>query len=143
MASNCVPLSNKNEEEHETINLNDDLISENQEKEKEQDIQTNEEYDNKLHVGILKYRKEEQERKFKENISATVRKQMSFVIFLFYLPTIICNIHYMETDKSCIHNASFLDINLYKFLLVDTIGSILTGSIFILFILYNIKNNIL
>ena len=49
----------------------------------------------------------------------------------------------METDKSCIYNASFVDINLYKFLLVDTIGSILTGSIFILFILYNIKNNIL
>ena len=49
----------------------------------------------------------------------------------------------METDKSCIYNTSFVDINLYKFLLVDTIGSILTGSIFILFILYNIKNNIL
>jgi hypothetical protein len=94
-------------------------------------------------VGILKCRKEEQERKFKENISDTIRKQMSFVISLFYLPTIICNIHYMETNDSCLYNASFVDINLYKFLLVDTIGSILTGSIFILFILYNIKNNIL
>ena len=141
MAANCIPFSNKNKdsEDNETVNLNDELISDNE----EQNIQSNEEYDNNLHVGILKCRKEEQERKFKKNISATVRKQMSFVISLFYLPTIICNIHYMETDKSCIYNPSFVDINLYKFLLVDTIGSILTGSIFILFILYNIKNNIL
>ena len=49
----------------------------------------------------------------------------------------------METNDLCLYNTSFVDINLYKFLLVDTIGSILTGSIFILFILYNIKNNIL
>jgi hypothetical protein len=144
MAANCIPFSNKtnnNEysEDNETINLNDDLISDNE----EQNIQSNEEYDNKLHAGILKCRKEEQERKFKENISATVRKQMSFVVSLFYLPTIICNINFMETNDSCLYNASFVDINLYKFLLVDTIGSILTGSIFILFILYNIKNNIL
>jgi hypothetical protein len=144
MAANCIPFSNKtndNEysEDNETINLNDDLISNNE----EQNIQSNEKYDNNLHVGILKCRKEEQERKFKENISATVRKQMSFVVSLFYLPTIICNIHFMETNDSCLYNTSFVDINLYKFLLVDTIGSILTGSIFILFILYNIKNNIL
>jgi len=144
MAANCIPFSNKNEdneysEYNETINLNDDLISTNE----EQNIQSNEEYDNNLHVGILKCRKEEQELKFKENISATIRKQLSFVVSLFYLPTIICNIHFMETNDLCLYNTSFVDINLYKFLLVDTIGSILTGSIFILFILYNIKNNIL
>lgn len=141
MASNCIPLSNKNEEEHETIKLNDDLISKKQEK--EQNIQTNEEYDNKLHVGILKYRREEQERKLNENISATLRKQLSFVVSLFYLPSIILNIHYIENDDSCLHNNPFVNINLHTFLLVDTIGSILTLSIVVLFILYNIKNNIL
>ena len=120
MASNCVPLSNKNEEEHETINLNDDLISENQEKEKEQDIQTNEEYDNKLHVGILKYRKEEQERKFKENISATLRKQLSFVISLFYLPSIILNIHYIENDDSCLHKFTYIPFSRHNWVNIDT-----------------------
>lgn len=135
MASNLIPFSNENEDnenENETINLNDDLISNNEEQ-----------YDDNLHVGILKYRKEEQERKFNENISATVRKQLSLVVSLFYLPTIILNIHYIENDDSCLHNNPFVNINLHTFLLVDTIGSILTASIFILFILYNIKNNIL
>lgn len=141
MASNLIPFSNKNnEDENETINLNDELISSNE----EQDIQSNNDNDNdNIHIGILKYIKEEQERKFKENISATVRKQLSLIVSLFYLPTIVCNIHYMETDKSCIHNNPFLNINLYKFLLVDTIGSLLSASVFILFIICNIKNNIL
>ena len=83
MAANCIPFSNKNKdneynEDNETINLNDDLISNNE----EQNIQSNEEYDNNLHVGILKCRKEEQERKFKENLSQLMGSHTGTVLKL-------------------------------------------------------------
>ena len=54
MSANCIPFSNKtnnNEysEDNETINLNNELISNNEEK----IIHSNDDYENNINVGIL------------------------------------------------------------------------------------------
>ena len=137
MTTNIVPfISNTEDHDHETIDLQDqlkcDLIDPNSKN---------------ILIGssiMKKYRRDEEARLEKEYINNLARKLTCGTFALLYLPTIICNLHFALNDKSCVNNPNpTFGINLSDFLYVDAIASLITIIVIILFVFYNITNNIL
>ena len=133
MTTNIMPFTS-NTEDHETINLQDqlkcDLIGSN----------------NKIITSSImkKYKREEEARLENEYINNLARKLTCGTFALLYFPTIICNLHFALHDTSCVNNPNpTFGINLSNFLYVDAIASLITIIVIILFVFYNITNNIL
>ena len=65
----------------------------------------------------------------------SIKMFIMFIISVFIIPFVVCNLYYAYSDKSCVHEkAGKLDVNLFNYLVVDGIFGAVVAIVWFLLI---------